>query len=71
MSRDVSLRHFIFIHTHAHAYTDWHFFYIMCSIYCVWPHPHPYSNVWPEGGVVVLHVKECFIVMLTYKVSVS
>ena len=32
------------------------FFYIMCS---VWPHPHPYTNVWPEGGVVVLHVKEC------------
>ena len=28
----------------------------------MWPHPHPYSNVWPEGGVV-LHVKECFIVV--------
>ena len=45
MSRDVS--------SFSYTYTDWH---IMCS---VWPHPHPYTNVWPEGGVVVLHVKEC------------
>ena len=65
MSRDVSLRHSIFIHTHAHAHTDWHTFY------CVWPHPHPYTNVWPEGGVVVLHVNIMYYCILTYKVSVS
>ena len=22
------------------------------------PHPHPYTNVWPEGCVVVLYVKQ-------------
>ena len=48
-SRDVSLRHSIFIHTHAR----------LAHTYCVWPHPPPYTNVWPEGGVVVLHVKQC------------
>ena len=30
-----------------------HNHYTTCS---VWPHPHPYTNVWPG---VVLHVKEC------------
>ena len=40
----------------SYTYTDWHILYIMCS---VWPHPHPYTNVWPEVGVVVLHVKDC------------
>ena len=71
VSRDVSLRHSIFIHTHA--YTDWHILYIMCS---VWPHPHPYTNVWPEGGVVVLHVKEClqtccFVVFIAYHTHIQ
>ena len=33
--------------------------YTRTTLYCVWPHPHPYTNVWPEGGVVVLHVKQC------------
>ena len=54
-SRDVSLRHSIFIHTRTHTH-DWHTSHVQ---YCVWPHPHPYTNVWPDGGVVVLHVKQC------------
>ena len=45
----------------------------------MWPHPHLYTNVQPEGGVVVLHVKEClqtccfvvFIFILTYKVFIT
>ena len=34
--------------------------------YCVWPHPHPYTNVWPEGGVVVLQCLQtcCFVVFI-------
>ena len=43
---------FSYIHVHVHTRTH----HVQ---YCVWPHPHPYTNVWPEGGVVVLHVKQC------------
>ena len=57
-SRDVSLRHSIFIHTRIYTYTHVHTRTHHVQ-YCVWPHPHPYTNVWPEGGVVVLHVKQC------------
>ena len=46
-SRDVSLRHSIFIHTRVHAH--------MCSIAC----GHTPIPILPEGGVVVLHVKQC------------
>ena len=43
---------FSYIHIHTHHVQ-----------YCVWPHPHPYTNVWPEGGVVVLQTC-CFVVFI-------
>ena len=64
-SCDVSLRHSIFMHTRVHAHTDWPIPHIllhnhcnMCSLACGHT-PYPYTNVWSEGFVVVLHVKEC------------
>ena len=37
---------------------------IITVLYCVWPHPHPYTNVLSEGDVVVLHVYKHVVVFI-------
>ena len=51
--------HYVIPFSYIHVPTDWPvLYYIMCSIACGHT-PIPILNVWSEGGVVALHVKQC------------
>ena len=36
-----------------------------------WSQPHPYTNVWTEGDVVVLHVNQCLQTGCVHCITIS